>query len=586
MHILCNIAVIRHFCNSYGAGLFYTLTLWQFSHTPIELKPIPHLEKEVKLAAVCFVGGGCGSTGFASADIDLSQNSGQMCQDAGYAQTCGEGQRQDSNDICPNDPDYTKCCPLNCPADYAASIPEGYIQDGDACQSCDGDFFKIKPNPCTGYETCTNGPDDGAALCLSGSQKKYDKCKSCIPTSSCTGYEFDSYRSCSYDYASCNNGCGSTKYKCLECIPEAKPSGWVGSSSSCPDGQYVDSMDTCGNRYYLCTTASYECRLLQKQLRNTTNKKVVVSESMYCGNDTLYMQEGQTLSGTNGAVLEFEAENGNICGIQVRTNYNTTASAIENLTIKTKGNRAICTRNSYANQLPLNITNLTLQLQNASAFKLEQTQVNFYGDNYFKPIRKLNPCSMGDGNGSNEINLYDGSSVNINELYFYMFGTTNLYGNAKLKVKSDYDSFSSGDIYNLHDTSSFYLDTYIQTPESINLYDNTSLYAKSVSSLRVKKYSAASEASLQLSSSIYYNYVCDFPEREYGVPCINYFKVTTPYEDMVGMYNIEVGSHISAEDGIYECSSKSGSTCDWEKISDTPYPTHDFTDFFKGSFWD
>ena len=73
------------------------------------------------------------------------------------------------------------CCETSCPSGYSYSIiPEGYVQDGDACNHCSlGLRYKIKPNPCTGFQKCQYGPTSDAQSCLSASTKLYDKCRPC-----------------------------------------------------------------------------------------------------------------------------------------------------------------------------------------------------------------------------------------------------------------------------------------------------------------------------------------------------------------------------------------------------------------------
>ncbi len=66
--------------------------------------------------------------------------------------------------------------------DYTAGdIPAGYVADGDACNSCNGPRYKIKPNPCYGYMECEREPAKNATTCLSGDKLLYSDCNDCDP---------------------------------------------------------------------------------------------------------------------------------------------------------------------------------------------------------------------------------------------------------------------------------------------------------------------------------------------------------------------------------------------------------------------
>ena len=122
------------------------------------------------------VGTACGIK-YASCEKDIER----ACQELnpGYVDECGTGQ-QLSNDRCSYDNTYGTCC-NTCEGYDNTSIPEGYVQDGEACTGCDGqEHYKIKPNPCDGFMDCGSmGPDTGATNCLSGSTTMYDNCKAC-----------------------------------------------------------------------------------------------------------------------------------------------------------------------------------------------------------------------------------------------------------------------------------------------------------------------------------------------------------------------------------------------------------------------
>ncbi len=114
---------------------------------------------------------------YASCEKDTER----ACQELnpGYVDECGTGQ-QLSSDRCSYDSLYGTCC-NTCEGYDNTSIPEGYVQDGEACLDCDGKTkYKIKPNPCDGFMDCGSmGPEAGAKTCLSGTTTMYDNCKAC-----------------------------------------------------------------------------------------------------------------------------------------------------------------------------------------------------------------------------------------------------------------------------------------------------------------------------------------------------------------------------------------------------------------------
>ena len=114
---------------------------------------------------------------YASCEKDTER----ACQELnpGYVDECGTGQ-QLSDDRCSYDSSYGTCC-NTCEGYDNTSIPEGYVQDGEACTGCDGqEHYKIKPNPCDGFMDCGSmGGEAGAKTCLSGTTTMYDNCKAC-----------------------------------------------------------------------------------------------------------------------------------------------------------------------------------------------------------------------------------------------------------------------------------------------------------------------------------------------------------------------------------------------------------------------
>ena len=185
-------------------------------HTHLYSSPrLPSLS-EIQLAAVCFVTdmSECEDNIFGNnsnnpPDYDL--NPLNRCHNEGYTVTnCPDGYKAGGKK-CPYGAYYSECvkaCPSNyvtceephvgvgepCDGKYASctctpcgagydytTIPEGYIQDGEACLDCDGQTkYKVKINPCDGFQDCGSmGGEAGAATCLSGTITKYDNCKAC-----------------------------------------------------------------------------------------------------------------------------------------------------------------------------------------------------------------------------------------------------------------------------------------------------------------------------------------------------------------------------------------------------------------------
>ena len=179
----------------------------------------------IQLAAACFVTDttDCSGNEFAGNNADEDDggvppggddyelDDGKRCMEEGYNETsCPEG--YEPYNYCPYDSNYFEKCVSSCPNDYVTcekpyygvgeacdskyascectpcglgydntTIPEGYIQDGEACLDCDGKTkYKIKPNPCDGFMDCgAMGGEAGASTCLSGTTTMYDNCKAC-----------------------------------------------------------------------------------------------------------------------------------------------------------------------------------------------------------------------------------------------------------------------------------------------------------------------------------------------------------------------------------------------------------------------
>ena len=206
-------------------------------------------DDKIKTAATCFVtdtsacsgnefscnnadDDGHGSPGGPGDSDDYDLNNEERCRQEGYTQTsCPEG--QEGSNFCPYDSNYFEKCVSTCPSNYVTcelpyygvgeacdgkyascectpcgsgydntTIPEGYVQDGEACLDCDGKTkYKIKPNPCDGFMDCGSmGGEAGAKTCLSGTTTMYDNCKACPNLgeyTSCPSCTICQYEECS-----------------------------------------------------------------------------------------------------------------------------------------------------------------------------------------------------------------------------------------------------------------------------------------------------------------------------------------------------------------------------------------------------
>ena len=257
----------------------------------------------IQLAAACFVTDttDCSGNEFAGNNAD-DDNGGvppggddyelddsKRCIEEGYTQTsCPEG--YEPYNYCPYDSNYFEKCVPSCPNDYVTcekpyygvdeacdgkyascectpcglgydntTIPDGYIQDGEACLDCDGKTkYKIKPNPCDGFMDCGSmGGEAGAKTCLSGSTTKYDNCKPCPNKGTLT--------SCPSPFTCTYEECSGLWYK-TGCQPGYD---WNTSSQTCtqqcsPNYQYTctgtgyagGSGTACNGKYTSCTCAS------------------------------------------------------------------------------------------------------------------------------------------------------------------------------------------------------------------------------------------------------------------------------------------------------------------------------------------
>lgn len=213
---------------------FYTHT----SHTPIELKPaFLNPEDSFQIASVCFMGVGCGgdaafnkgpsSGGSNNEDFEIDtkkqcQNEGftitscpsgsaahgicphdshyyqscvsieEACKKQNYNTVCGEGLVLDPSQSCDYDSQYKKCICNPCTG-YAYTLSEaiadGYMIDGEPCDSCGELKYKRQTNDCKGFLECECGGEIGTETCMSGTTQKFAVCKTCYHE--CTNGETD-----------------------------------------------------------------------------------------------------------------------------------------------------------------------------------------------------------------------------------------------------------------------------------------------------------------------------------------------------------------------------------------------------------
>ena len=237
----------------YSDNFFFSNTQHtQFLSDAYDLSP----DKFIKVAQVCWImdTGECFGVNFISADRDLNNPSNPEdyvpkgpadCIEEGYTVTnCPNGYKGNKECLyadgyfaeCIEDcPSYYKQCEepyhgvgqecgdgyyASCQCDYCEGysykkedIPDGYVADGAACVSCNGEMYKIKPNPCEGYQDCGSmGGKVGATSCLSGTNMMYSACKPCPnlgTDDTCPPCSVCSYEECSNKYyvTGCATGC-------------------------------------------------------------------------------------------------------------------------------------------------------------------------------------------------------------------------------------------------------------------------------------------------------------------------------------------------------------------------------------------
>ena len=241
---------------------------------------------EIKLAAVCFVTdmSECEDNifGNSSNPPDYDFNPRDRCFNEGFIYaSCPDGYKLGGKK-CPYGPYYSECisvCPsgyVTCEAPYYGvgeacggkyasctctpcgagydytTIPEGYIQDGEACLDCDGQTkYKVKINPCDGFQDCGSmGGETGAETCQSGDVIKYDNCKPCPnlgTLSKCPSPFTCTFEKCSnlYYKSGCKAGYDWNE-KNKTCKAQCKNKGTL---TSCPS-PFTCTYEDCSKKYY------------------------------------------------------------------------------------------------------------------------------------------------------------------------------------------------------------------------------------------------------------------------------------------------------------------------------------------------
>ena len=187
------------------------------------------------------------------------KNSEQSCKELNpnYTDSCPSGWQLSPNNRCPYDESFGICC-QSCEGYDYTTIPDGYVQDGEACVSCDGiTKYKVKINSCDGFLDCGSmGPASGAKTCQSGSQIKYDNCKSCpnLGTyTTCPSPYTCAYEECSNRYY--KTGCQSGydwDYSTQTCTAQCDSS----YRYTCTGSYEIPSGSSCNGQYTTCNCQS------------------------------------------------------------------------------------------------------------------------------------------------------------------------------------------------------------------------------------------------------------------------------------------------------------------------------------------
>ena len=275
-----SIFLFGNISRSIASSSFPTYT----QHTPMEPEPasLLDLDHSYKTASVCFLGkNGCGDDGkFNKGDnyeldsVQQCKNEGfnittctapeapygqcpyndgyfkeckdltaEKCKDAGYDNSCPEGNILDDTQVCPYNGSYKKCKCNPCGGydyTYAQATSEGYVA-GASCNSCGTMKYQRQNAACSGFLSCECGGQIGASSCKSGTNTLFSQCKECVK---CDDECPSGYYKTAGGNGRCNFGsnnktteCGTTCYQC-----KAPNSGDVyGCLNSCPEGYTLNN---------------------------------------------------------------------------------------------------------------------------------------------------------------------------------------------------------------------------------------------------------------------------------------------------------------------------------------------------------
>ena len=212
-----------------GSPLVNTYT----THTPMELKPISHLNPNnaVKLAAVCALGGGkCNNLSF---QPSLKLDPIALCKDEGYTyNSCVNGILSDE---CPHKKGYFRKCTLS--AD--ACIAEGY-----KITSCSLPSYLSQPCPYNDsyHKSCVKNSDKACQ------EAGYFKCG--------IGEVADGSQ-CPYDSNYYNGPCNCAPCKGYQySLSQASSEGWEPDGTpcqSCTSLKYKRKATSCGTNFHTCS---------------------------------------------------------------------------------------------------------------------------------------------------------------------------------------------------------------------------------------------------------------------------------------------------------------------------------------------
>lgn len=245
-----------------------SIALHTHLHTPTELKPISSadLDKAIKLAAVCSLGGSCSGTGFRKDPGALNIDYAEMCKDNGYGSTsCPAGYVKDENRICPYSPSYFQCrvADNSCQSGFSLStcnevsqveISSYKNEAGNSCYTCRD-------------KTCEEGEYAAElTVCQNGTEIPFANktCFTNVAEKSCEdgGYlssapENNSCTAISYCGLTCQSSCYQpecseggyladcpTNHSCSETAYYGRTCYIDGGQLSCEDGGYLSSLPT------------------------------------------------------------------------------------------------------------------------------------------------------------------------------------------------------------------------------------------------------------------------------------------------------------------------------------------------------